>query len=76
MKCKDLKPGKLIEWKDGSLGVLGERVDIFTELKISSRNYSPRWHWKIYFLGPPPPDYNPIHGIHESIIEKYFKILD
>jgi len=44
---KDLKPGKLIRWTDGKIGLLVKRFDYYVKKKVASRDYSPRWHWSI-----------------------------
>jgi len=60
------KIGDLVIWNNGRVGILYERVDLYVHMKVSSRNYSPRWHWLINFSDEDPWDYSSILGISEK----------
>jgi len=55
----------MVIWKDGSIGILIERFDLYTRGKIASRNYTPCWCWRIEFPNSPPYNYNIQYGESE-----------
>ena len=64
------KVGDLIIWKDGTVGVLVERYDLYAKAKIASRrSYSPCWSWRIFFPNDPPDGYNIAYGESEVNIK-------
>ena len=73
---KKLKPGKLIQWSDGKMGLLVRRFDYYVERGISSRNYRPQWHWTIDWIGSAPLDYIFEYGVPEDFIHKFVEIIE
>ena len=73
---KILKPGKLIQRPDGKIGLLVERYDFYARKGISSRDYRPKWHWSISWLGSPPLDYISEYGIPENYIYKFIEVIE
>ena len=66
----NLKIGDLIIWNDGCIGILYEKVDLYTHIKAASRKYNPRWRWLIKFSGEVPRNYSSNIGVAEE------KLLD
>ena len=75
MNKKELKPGQLVQWIDGKIGILVKRFDFYVEKGIASRNYHPRWHWNIQWCGDPPLDYISVYGVPERSMQKFLKVL-
>jgi hypothetical protein len=70
-------PGDLIIWGKGltkpRIGVLLVKEDLYTRMKIASRNYEPKWRWFIEFNEQPPWNYSQNAGVsEESIIEEVY----
>jgi len=63
---RGLEAGDLIIWKDGKIGILLVKEDLYTRMKIASRNYKPRWRWFIGFNEQPPWDYSQNAGVSED----------
>ena len=76
MNEKELKPGQLVQWADGKIGILVERFDFYVKKGIASRNYRPRWHWSIQWCGDHPLDYVFEYGVPENFMQKFLKVLE
>jgi hypothetical protein len=57
------KAGDLVIWKDGSIGILIERFDIYD---TKSRGGYPSWSWIIEFPKDCPDNYNKTWGEAEN----------
>lgn len=75
-KNKKLKPGKLIQWSDGKIGLLVRRFDYYVEKGVASQNYRPKWHWTVDWVAGPPLDYIFEYGIPEAFIYDFIKVIE
>jgi hypothetical protein len=63
-----IKPGDLIVWTNGSVGIITEKVDIYKHNGVTSRSRIPAWRWLITFSGDLPYNYSELWGISEDLL--------